>query len=254
MGSRNFSNNTVLHEQLELLPSNMEAGYTPADINMADMTAEDITNQAYDDCAHIRHDVEQACAAFNDTKACAIELSIENGYHEGFKIVGFWREPLPTKDREAALNTDALVTNILQLAYAKLYLMLGDDEIIDPDTITRIGHILRAMCAEVADDYDLGRLHYVNNNNLQVHVAAVIMQSDKIDHQLQMLSRETPLPLRFTGRETAEQTREIIRAAIENVINYQTMTYGIYKYESQELDIAHAAAIKIAKEHGLSGV
>ena len=40
MGSRNFSNNTVLHEQLELLPSDMEAGYTPADINMADMTAD----------------------------------------------------------------------------------------------------------------------------------------------------------------------------------------------------------------------
>ena len=252
MGSRNFSNNTVLHEQLELLPSDMEAGYTPADINMADMTAEDITNQAYDDCAHIRHDVEQACAAFNDTNACAIELSVENGYHEGFKIVGLWREPLPTKDREAALDTDALVTNILQLAYAKIGDMVADDE--GQIMGTRVAYILQAMTAEVENDYDLAPLYYINNSNFQAHVDEVILQGSKVYRQLQMLSRETPLPLRFTGRETAEQTCELIRAAIENVINYQTMTDVIYKYESQELDIANAAAIKIAKEHGLSGV
>lgn len=252
MGSRNFSNNTVLHEQLELLPSDMEAGYTPADINMADMTAEDITNQAYDDCAHIRHDVEQACAAFNDTKACAIELGVENGYHEGFKIVGAWREPLPTKDREAALDTDALVTNILQLAYAKIGDMVADDE--GQIMGTRVAYILQAMAAEVENDYDLAPLYYINNSNFQAHVDKVILQGSKVYRQLQMLSRETPLPLRFTGRETAEQTRELIRAAIENVINHQTMTDGIHKYESHELDIAHAAAIKIAKEHGLSGV
>ena len=252
MGSRNFSNNTVLHEQLELLPSDMEAGYTPADINMADMTAEDITNQAYDDCAHIRHDVEQACAAFNDTNACAIELSVENGYHEGFKIVGLWREPLPTKDREAALDTDALVTNILQLAYAKIGDMVADDE--GQIMGTRVAHILQAMTAEVENDYDLAPLYYINNSNFQAHVDEVILQGSKVYRQLQMLSRETPLPLRFTGRETAEQTRELIRAAIENVINHQTMTDGMYMYESQELDIANAAAIKIAKEHGLSGV
>ena len=252
MGSRNFSNNTVLHEQLELLPSDMEAGYTPADINMADMTEEDITNQAYDDCAYIRHDVEQACAAFNDTKACAIELSVENGYHEGFKIVGLWREPLPTKDREAELDTDALVTNILQLAYAKIGDMVADNE--GQIMGTRVAYTLQAMAAEVENDYDLAPLYYINNSNFQTHVDEVILQGSKVYRQLQMLSRETPLPLRFTGRETAEQTRELIRAAIEKVVNYQTMTDVIYKYESQELDIAHAAAIKIAKEHGLSGV
>lgn len=252
MGSRNFSNNTVLHEQLELLPSDMEAGYTPADINMADMTAEDITNQAYDDCAHIRHDVEQACATFNDTNACAIELSVENGYHEGFKIVGLWREPLPTKDREAALDTDALVTNILQLAYAKIGDMVADDE--GQIMGTRVAYILQAMAAEVENDYDLAPLYYINNSNFQAHVDKVILQGSKVYRQLQMLSRETPLPLRFTGRERAEQTRELIRAAIENVINYQTMTDVIHKYESHELDIARAAAITIAKEHGLSGV
>lgn len=253
MGSRNFSNKTVLHEQLELLPSDIEDGYTPADYRMS-MTAAQISQQAHDDCEVIKADVTKACTTFNDSNACAIELSVETGYHEGFMIVGTWRAALPAKERDVDLDTDALVTDILQLAYAKLHLMLGDDEISGSNTIARIGRILRAMCAEVADDYRLGRLRYVNNNNLQVNIADVIMQSDKIDRQCQRLSRETPLPLRFTGRETAEQTRELIRAAIEDTVNHQTMTHAIDKYESRELDIANAAARKIAAEHGLSGV